>query len=257
MIKTTSLARSLVQARASRQSIQVDALPGSEEEAYLIQLACNAETNDAPSGIKIGATNKSTQSILGLSQPFYGPVFKKDVFKHNGNVPLAGGYQVRVETEFVVGIQHTLTGNPGGISIEEVMDAVGWVAPGFELIGSRIQNLPELPGLCAIADGGGGHNVVLGEPVKNWRDYDWQQHQATLSINAKSVASGHSGDSIAGSPMGMLHWLVNCNRFEATQLHAGQFVFCGTCTPPIEVNVGDTLEADFGDLGSLKTHCII
>jgi 2-keto-4-pentenoate hydratase len=250
-----SLAQSLVNARANQATIKVDSLPNSVDEAYLMQQAVIDATNDSISGLKIGATNTATQSVLGLAEPFYGPVFKSDVFTNESNVPVSKGYLVRVETEFVIGVNRTLTGKPDGVSNDEIMAAIDWIAPGFELIGSRIKNIPTLPGHCAIADGGGSHNVVLGTPVHDWQHYDWQQHQAALSINAKTVASGHSGDSIAGSPIGMLHWLLNYERFENQQLLAGQFVFCGTSTPPLEVNVGDTLEGDFGALGKIKAVC--
>ncbi len=253
---TNTLAQSLVQARAAQQTINVDVYPSTTDEAYLIQQVVVTETNDTISGLKIGATNEATQSILGLTQPFFGPVFKNDVFNHHADIPLSKGYPVKIETEFVIGLGKTMTGKSGSISMEEVIAAIEWVAPGFELIGSRIDNPPEHPGLCAIADGGGNHNVVLGAPDHNWQSRDWQQHTAALAINDTPVASGHSGDSIVGSPIGMLHWLLNFDRFDGQQLNAGQFVFCGTCTLPIIVNAGDTLEADFGSLGRLKAHCI-
>ena len=260
-----ALGIALGQARLAGQLINCTTLPSTEDEAYLIQQAIVDASDDTISGIKIGATNTKTQSILGLSQPFYGPIFSRDVFyrdvlsgdvdKHDVQVPLAAAYPVKVETEYVIGLKKSLTGTPGDVSMDEVMAAINWIAPGFELIGSRVNNAPEKPGLCAIADGGGNHNVIIGSPDNNWQGRDWQQQIVTLSINGNQVDNGHSGDSIAGSPISMLHWLVNFDRFAGQQLTAGQFVFCGTCTAPADIIAGDQLRADFGELGELCARC--
>ena len=257
---TDTTANALLKARLAGQLIDCEPLPTTEDEAYSIQQAIIDTNDDTISGIKIGATNSKTQAILGLSQPFFGPVFSRDVFlydnaKQDGQAPLKAANPVKVETEFVFGLKSTLRGAPGGITLNEVKDAIDWIAPGFELIGSRIRNIPEKPGLCAIADGGGNHSVILGKPDNNWKTRDWQSHRATLSINGNPVDDGHSGDSIAGSPIGILHWLLNFERFAGKEIAAGQFIFCGTCTAPVTVNVGDQLHADFGELGELRATC--
>ncbi len=257
---TNQTATALLQARLAGQLTACSPLPSTEDDAYAIQQAIVAASDDTISGFKIGATNSKTQAILGLDQPFFGPVFSHDVIayeddQHNAQAPLIAAYPVKIETEFVVGLNAVLTGSPGSLSMDEVMSAIDWIAPGFEIIGSRISNPPDQPGLCAIADGGGNHSVVLGKPDFNWKDRDWKTRRATLSINDVQVADGHSGDSIAGSPIGMLHWLLNLERFAGQQITAGQFVFCGTCTAPIEIKAGDQLQGDYGELGVLRVSC--
>lgn len=257
---TNSTAKALLTARLAGQLIECEPLPSTEKQAYVIQQAIIDANDDTISGIKIGATNAKTQAILGLSQPFFGPVFTRGVFScRNGEqlaqAPLKAANPVKIETEFVIGLKSTLIGKQDGITLDEVTDAIDWIAPGFELIGSRIQNIPEKAGLCAIADGGGNHNVILGKPDHNWKKRNWQTHRAVLNINGKQVAEGHSGDSDAGSPIGMLHWLLNFEGFTGKQIVAGQFVFCGTCTDPVIVNAGDQLHADFGELGELRATC--
>ncbi|MEE9333834.1 MAG: fumarylacetoacetate hydrolase family protein [Granulosicoccaceae bacterium] len=255
-----TIASALLQARLDGRQIDCAPLPTMENEAYAIQQAIIEASDDTVSGIKIGASNAKTQTILGLNQPFFGPMFSRDTLifkdtKHDLQAPLVAAYPVKVETEFVIGLKSTLTGSAGDISMSQVMNAIDWIAPGLELIGSRINNLPEKPGLCAIADGGGNHSVIVGKPERSWKTRDWQTQLTALSINGKQVRSGHSGDSIAGSPIGMLHWLLNFDRFAGKQIAAGQFIFCGTCTIPVMLQAGDQLHADFGELGELRVAC--
>jgi len=58
-----------------------DELPRTLEEGYDIQKAAIAGWPDRVAGWKVGATSLEIQTLFGISEPVYGPVFAKTVFE--------------------------------------------------------------------------------------------------------------------------------------------------------------------------------
>ena len=55
----------------------------SLSDAYSIQRQGIKLWSDEVAGWKIGATSKEVQSVFGISEPVYGPVFKRTVISKN------------------------------------------------------------------------------------------------------------------------------------------------------------------------------
>jgi 2-keto-4-pentenoate hydratase len=56
---------------------------------------------------------------------------------------------------------------------------------------------------------------------------------------------------VLGDPRVALTWLVNRLSSLGVTLEAGQAVTTGTCMPPLEIEAGDAVRADFGPLGQV------
>jgi len=56
---------------------------------------------------------------------------------------------------------------------------------------------------------------------------------------------------VMGHPANGVAWLANKLHEIGVQLHAGQILLAGSFVRPIWAQVGDTIRADFGNLGSL------
>jgi 2-keto-4-pentenoate hydratase len=57
---------------------------------------------------------------------------------------------------------------------------------------------------------------------------------------------------VLGDPRVALAWLANELSQLGVTLKAGQIVTTGTCRPPLPIQSGDLMEADFGSLGNVS-----
>ncbi|MBX2882609.1 MAG: fumarylacetoacetate hydrolase family protein [Granulosicoccus sp.] len=225
------------------------------ETAYRLQACVNELHGDQIIGWKIGATSEIALDMLKLQKPFHGPLHQQFHFEHHDHgvlsVPVSVTPATRIETEFVVALKEDLPAN-GEASIEDVEKCTSWLAPGLEIVGSRCSNELPTDGLLLIADSAANAATVIGTPVANWQEFDLSKHPVKLTINGKTIANGHSGQSIAANPLGMVAWLANDLATSGQVLQAGQVIYCGTCSGMTEIKPDDQIEADLGNLGKLS-----
>ena len=62
---------------------------------------------------------------------------------------------------------------------------------------------------------------------------------------------GH-GRNVLGDPRIALTWCANELRQLGLTLRAGEVVTTGTCHPPLPIQSGDLIAADFGSLGKVS-----
>lgn len=249
----SALAKSFWDARRSGNQIELENFPASEDAAYELQAAINEASGCKINGFKIGATSTTTMEMLGVDEPFYGPLYQEFTRHQGGTIPVHPAHGPQVETEFVVAIAEDFAGN-GNNTLDDIRAVTAWVAGGFEIIGTRLKTAPEKRGLCAIADFGANLDFMVGDPMENWQDLTLDDHPVVLYVNDQQVAEGNSSMSIAGNPLGMVVWLSNQPRLQQRGLKAGDMISCGTCTGIYPVAPGDTLRAEFGTLGTLTAH---
>ena len=159
-----------------------------------------------------------------------------------------------MESEFVVGLASDLPPRDAPWLIEEVRAAVALVAPGLEIVGTRLQSGLAGAGVLAIADGGANIDFVLGPTDGDWRGADLSSHPVVLSVNGAEAASGNSGMLVFGGP--------DCGRGVACEpaevaprgLRAGDAVTTGTCTGIRPLSPGDEVVADYGSLGAVRAR---
>jgi len=232
----------------------------SVDQAYAIQSACTqaASADERVIGYKIGATAKETLEILGLEQPFFGPLYSSafttnDGLKDRQQLPLFTQHNSRVEAEFVACLKNDFARGDGDadIVINDILEHIDWVAPGLEIVASRFNETVEKPGCLAIADFGANQHMVVGQPFNDWRELDLTSHPVRLAIDNQPDVNGHSGISIFGNPLAFVCWLLNQPAMHANGLQAGQLVSCGTCTGAPFISAGDRVTADYGVMGRL------
>jgi len=252
-----ALAQQLWQAKINGHYCDELANELSLESAYELQLACieSAPSGTSLSGYKIGATSDVTLAMLGLDEPFHGPVFNTDIHwqlsDESLTLPMHTQHGSRIEGELVVCMKSDLKRNQSDITLEEVTNNIDWIAPGFEIVASRFKPTETMRGLLAIADFGANQSMVIGKPYKDWQSLNIEKHNITVQINNDEPIIGHSGMSIHGNPLHFIVWLVNHPLMQNTGLKAGQFVSCGTCTGAPFIKANDSITGDFGALGKL------
>ena len=109
------------------------------KEAYQQALAVRAlriARGESPRGFKIGFTNRQIWARYNVFAPIWGTVWDTTLsfVDEHGIVSSAGTCQPRLEPEAVFGMKSTPVPDA---SLDELFDALDWVAPGFEVVQSH------------------------------------------------------------------------------------------------------------------------
>ena len=207
-----------------------------------------------PVGRKIGFTNRTIWDRYGVDRPMWAHMWSNTVVSATNNqasVSLDGLVQPRIEPEMVFKLRTGLdrTDQPA-----DVLRAVEWMAPGFEIVQCHFPGWDFTIADCT-ADFGLHGTLVVGTPVV--LDHEISQDIAavlqsfalTLSRDGAVVDRG-VGANVLGSP---LHALAHLTRVLADQpehapLVAGEIVTTGTLTDAWPITPGECWQSDYGSL---------
>ena len=125
--------------------------------------------------------------------------------------------------------------------------------PSIEIIDARVQNPRAI--FDTVADNGAAAKIVLGgRPVKpDEVDLRWvgAAFYRNSVIEETGLASG-----VLGHPAMAVAWLANkLAPFDVT-LEPGHMMLSGSFTRPVWAALGDTLHADFGELGNVSVQFV-
>jgi 2-keto-4-pentenoate hydratase len=78
-------------------------------------------------------------------------------------------------------------------------------------------------------------------------------------LSGKEVCNGAlagqgTGANVLGDPRSALAWIANELTAYGDGLLAGDVVITGACLTPLPVSAGDSVKADFGELGVLEVE---
>jgi len=250
MIEQT--AKNLWDARNQGNALPADfeGRPSDEAQAYDIQRAMIAGTDEALTGWKLGATADAVVKMLGLDGPFVGPMFECFTQISGSVVTLHPDHNPAIETEFSVQLNADIPWREG-YARADVESAIASVIPSFEIIGSRYERDGTPPGPRIIADGGSNAVSVMGAPVTDWSAADLSDHPVTLSLNGEQVASGSNAILMWDHTFDAVAWLASHPMLADRGLKAGDLIMTGTCTGATPLKAGDEAMGDFGILGKL------
>ncbi|WP_336651824.1 MULTISPECIES: fumarylacetoacetate hydrolase family protein [unclassified Leucobacter] len=253
-----SIADELVQADKDRAILAklTSRYPGMVvEDSYAIQKVWSDRRIAAGArlvGHKIGLTSKVMQLATGITEPDYG-VIHDDMVYESGSVLEFDRYSnVRIEVELAFVLAKPLSGP--NTSIFDVLDATAYVVPALEVLNSHL----ELEGrtiVDTISDNAAmGAMVMGGRPVKvDELDLTWAK--ALLYRNETIEDSGVAG-AILGHPALGVAWLANKLAQHGQRLEAGEIILAGSFTKPMWVERGDTVHADYHELGSVTCRFV-
>jgi 2-oxo-3-hexenedioate decarboxylase len=208
-----------------------------------------------PLGRKIGFTNVTIWERYGVDRPMWSHVWDRTVrFARDGeaSLDLAGLMQPRIEPEVVLKLRTAL---PQGDDPEALVDAIEWIAAGFELVHTPFPDWRFGAADCAAAFGLHGR-LAVGAPLAvagedpralaaRLRDFEVE-----LVRDGGHVERGR-GSHVLGSPLHALRHLRDLLKAQPQfpPLAAGEIVTTGTLTDAWPVRAGETWRADYGTLG--------
>ncbi len=251
---SSQLARALWEARIQGGVIAVDGdqRPANDTEAYAVQSEVTALFDSEQVGWKLGATNAKVLELLGFERPFVGPLLAMHFHHMNDDLAVYPEHGPALETEFLVALTSDLPPRKEPYSDDEVMAAVDYVCPSFEVIGCRLDCGLTSAGPLLIADGAANMAVIQGKPVADWRKADLSDQPLTVTVNGSEVATGSSNLLMWGNPFGAVSHLASHPQVAERGLRAGDRIMTGTCGGVLPLKSGDQASADFGVLGTVR-----
>ena len=170
-----------------------------------------------------------------------------------GVVPFARFIRPRVEVELAFILDRPLKGP--GVTTLDVLDATRWVTPALEILDARVQmSDPETGHLRTIvdtiSDNAADAGIVVGGRAVRPDALDLRRVGAALYVNEAIEETGLAA-GVLGHPANGVAWLANKLAPYDEHLPPGQVILAGSFTRPVFVGEGDTVHADFGDLGSV------
>ena len=232
--------------------LPLDLKPRTRAQGYAVQAQFEGMSKRPLFGWKIAATSKAGQEHIGVSGPIAGRILAERAFK-DGDELVFGANRMRVaEPEFAFRFGKTLRPRRIEYTMEDVLDAVVTLHPSIEVPDSRFYNFAAVGEAQLIADNACAHEFVLGPATDtNWRTIDLSQHKASAEVVGGEVHDG-IGSNVLGDPREALHWLVKEVMSFGYTIEAGQVVTTGTCAEPLDIEPGNEVIADFGELGQVS-----
>ncbi|MFC7401692.1 2-oxo-hept-4-ene-1,7-dioate hydratase [Citricoccus sp. GCM10030269] len=225
------------------------------EDSYAVQRIWarrQEETGRTKAGHKIGLTSKAMQDATGIDEPDYGVIFD-DMVMESGHVYEWQRFtHPRVEMELAFVLNETLSGP--GVTLFDVLRATEYVVPALEILDSRI----EMTGrtiVDTISDNAAMGAMVLGGRPVSVDAVDLRWVSGMLSRNQEIIETGVAA-AVLNHPGNGVHWLANRIAGHGDVLEAGEIILAGSFTRPMWVYAGDTVYADYGELGTVTCRFV-
>ena len=197
-------------------------------------------------GHKIGLTSKAMQRSSKIDEPDYGHLFDDMLIRDGARVAHAEYCVPRVECELTFILGKPLKGP--GVGLPEVMRATEYVVPSIEIIDARVDEPRRI--VDTIADNAAAAGIVIGGRPIRPTDVNLGRVGGVLYRNTDIEETGLACGVLGNPAMGVA-WLANKLAPFGTVLEPGHMMLSGSFVRPVWAKPGDTIRADFGELGSV------
>jgi 2-keto-4-pentenoate hydratase len=252
------IALSLREAESSRKPIAPLASHWPEidvADAYEIQrinIERRIENGASIRGHKVGLSSRAMQEMMGVREPDYGHLLDEMFVFESFSVAADDLIQPRVEIEVAFVLGSSLPKR--GCNAADVIRATEFILPAIEIIDSRIADW-KIGIVDTIADNASSAKVVLGGNPVRLQDVDVRNLGAALRLNGEIVETGTAA-AVLGNPVTSVAWLAQTiGRFDLV-LEPGHVILPGSCTRAVPVQAGDSVHADFDELGPVDVSFV-
>lgn len=220
-----------------------------------VLLALDQLTGRPTAGWKIGAASAEIRQAEGLPGPSPGLIYQGTVFPSGAELPpeLFVNYR-NCECEFAFELAADFPARDLPYTEADARAGIGSLFGVIELGDSVFGDWygsSSYFGTCL--DNGGGAALVTGTPTRDWADLDLAGGGMDVYLNGHYLKSGR-GAAAMGHPVTSLTWMLNWAREHGRDVTAGQIISTGTCTGHLFAARGDTVTADFGELGIVEAR---
>lgn len=202
-------------------------------------------------GHKVGLTSKAMQRSSMIDEPDYGYLFDTLMIPDGGKAKHSSFCLPRVEVELAFIMGKRLMGP--GVNLTDVLRATEYVVPAIEIVDARLIDRRKI--FDTIADNGAGAGLTLGGRPVRPMDVDLRWVGGMMIKNGEVEETGLAAGVLGHPAMGVA-WLANKLGSHGVALEPGHIVLAGSFTRVVFAEKGDTLHADFGQLGGLSIQFI-
>ena len=202
-------------------------------------------------GHKVGLTSKAMQASSQIDEPDYGYLFESMMVADGAKVPHENYCAPRVEVELAFVLGKELKGP--GVGLTDVLRATEYVIPAIEIVDARLINPRKI--FDTISDNGAAAGIVVGGRPVGPMDVDLRWVGGIMMRNSEVEETGVAAGVLGHPAMGVA-WLANRLGSLGTPMEPGHIVLAGSFTRVVFPKKGDTLHADFGQLGGISVQYV-
>ncbi len=200
-------------------------------------------------GYKIAGTNPAARAHLKIEAPFFGRLYDAMTSLSPATVAYADLLRVH-EPEIAIEIGRDLDPAEAPFDAARIEAATRAVMPAIEIIGTPFTPWAQAGAANLVADNAAHGHWIRGAPLRDWSGLDLMDGAVSLSIDGEVKATG-KGRNVDGGAFGAAAWLANALAERGRGLKRGDYITTGSVTPPIPVEPGQRVLADFGPLGAI------
>ena len=234
------------------------ALPPDLAAAYRCQDEAIALWDDAIVGWKVGWIPEP-HSIKYGAQRLVGPIFDKMWRRaapgDTHDMPVFAQGFGAVEAEFVFQLATDAPANVTDWTAETARRFVGTMYVGIEIASSPLQNINDYGPAVVASDFGNNAGLLLGAEVPDWQTRPLDSMDCETIIDGAIVGRGNAA-AVSGGPLAALAFALRCNALRGRPLRAGDYISTGAATGVHPIGAGQTAEAIFTAIGSLKCRIV-
>jgi 2-oxo-hept-3-ene-1,7-dioate hydratase len=202
-------------------------------------------------GHKVGLTSKAMQRSSQIDEPDYGHLLDSMMIADGAKVPHENYCIPRVEIELAFILGSPLKGP--GVGLPEVLRATEYVVPAIEIVDARIRDQRKI--FDTVADNGAAAGIVIGGRPVGPMDVDLRWVGGIMYRNSEIEETGVAA-GVLGHPALGVAWLANKLGSHGVALAPGHIILAGSFTRVVFARKGDTLHADFGELGGIAVQFV-
>lgn len=218
----------------------------SIHDAYSIQQEIIQNLGEEILGWKLGGTNKKTQEVFGVIEPYWGPVFKKDFVSSTD--PIKHGSVMCGEIECAVKLAEIP--KKSELDLTRLDDIIEEIGLSIELPWSTFESVAELGVNALVADLCATGKVVLGTTVP-FSKFQEQMMDFSFLVNKEKVATGGMTNLVLGLEK-TLKEFISLSSTEGFELKKGQWVFTGGLSSCQRFSKGDKISVQSIGLGEIN-----
>ncbi len=234
------------------------AQPPDLASAYRCQDEAIAQWDDAIAGWKVGWIPEPYSTKYG-SQRLVGPIFGRSVRRvppgAMQDAPVFAHGFAAVEAEFVVQLAKDAPVNVTEWSAETARRFVRALYVGIEIASSPLENINDFGPAVVTSDFGNNAGLLLGAELPDWQTRANDTLHCETRIDGVIVGRG-SAAAVSGGPLAALAFALRCNALRGRPLRAGDYVSTGAATGVHPIRAGQTAEAIFTGIGSVKCRIV-
>lgn len=236
MIDVQALAEAQDHARRTVTKLALPAGYGETgiEGGYAVQQASiglNTRRGNPLQGWKVAMSSPAAMERFALEKPIYAPLFADMLLREPLlDVKQVHAPKIEVEVAFILGRDLV----DSGCSVDEILAAIEFVAPAFEVADSRTGW--QFDGPTFVADGAVASHYRLGTPARFDPCFDFAGLGCEMRAGDE-VLTG-SGGNLIGGPLNSVVSMIRDLIGRFGRVAAGQHLLSGSLTRPLDMVAG-------------------